>query len=193
MGVMKEKPTTIYGLKFECTSSACPEQYNIYKDGEPVAYFRFRYGSIEVHPQIEIFDPFSLEKTGHTIDFERTIYEKNFNNFDGEFNSEKQRQEYLMKVAREINEFIATGKTKSERTKKTRAKKNQLQMTADQAKILFDMIMNFDEDENEHVAVERKIPKARRLGKKEEQQWKPLKYNPPKIKTCELIEKPKGE
>lgn len=34
----------INGYQLECTCSACPEQYDVYKNGEAVGYLRLRHG-----------------------------------------------------------------------------------------------------------------------------------------------------
>jgi hypothetical protein len=36
------------GLILECTCMACPEQYEVFKNGEQVAYYRLRHGSFRV-------------------------------------------------------------------------------------------------------------------------------------------------
>ena len=41
-------PPVINGLLFTMTCGACPEQYDIFKDGQQVAYSRLRHGCLEV-------------------------------------------------------------------------------------------------------------------------------------------------
>lgn len=36
------------GLEIKMTSGACPEQYEIFKDGKQVAYYRLRHGEFRV-------------------------------------------------------------------------------------------------------------------------------------------------
>lgn len=36
------------GLEIKMTSGACPEQYEIFKDGQQVAYYRLRHGEFTV-------------------------------------------------------------------------------------------------------------------------------------------------
>lgn len=45
---MKACNCIIDGLVFKLTCSACPEQYDIFKDGKQVGYFRLRYGCLFV-------------------------------------------------------------------------------------------------------------------------------------------------
>ncbi len=45
-----DKPVSgvIHGLKFECTSGACPEQYDVYAGKVQVGYVRLRYGALSL-------------------------------------------------------------------------------------------------------------------------------------------------
>ena len=36
----------IYGLRFVCTCAACPEQYDVKKDGRQIGYVRLRFGGL---------------------------------------------------------------------------------------------------------------------------------------------------
>lgn len=38
------------GYEFRCTCLACPEQYDVFKDGKYVAYIRKRWGHLTVNP-----------------------------------------------------------------------------------------------------------------------------------------------
>lgn len=38
------------GYEFICTCSACPEQYDVFRDGEQIAYVRKRWGNLAVNP-----------------------------------------------------------------------------------------------------------------------------------------------
>lgn len=42
--------TLFRGYEFRCTSFACPEQYDVFKDSQYVAYVRKRWGNLSVHP-----------------------------------------------------------------------------------------------------------------------------------------------
>lgn len=37
-----------YGFEIQMTCSACPEQYDVFKDGHQVGYFRLRHGAFRV-------------------------------------------------------------------------------------------------------------------------------------------------
>ena len=39
----------IDGFRFDRTSLACPEQYDVYKDGKQVGYLRLRHGCFTVY------------------------------------------------------------------------------------------------------------------------------------------------
>lgn len=45
---MKPCDCVINGLEFTLTSLGCPEQYDIFKDGKQVGYFRLRHGWLSV-------------------------------------------------------------------------------------------------------------------------------------------------
>ena len=45
---LANKPIMIHGYKLVRTCYACPEQYDVFADGEMVAYFRLRHGSFRV-------------------------------------------------------------------------------------------------------------------------------------------------
>ena len=73
----------IKGLQFTETCSACPEQYDVYKDNIQIAYIRLRWGTLR------------CEVPDYT-----TIYEYNFDdNFQGCFYCEESRQYHLEKIA----------------------------------------------------------------------------------------------
>lgn len=76
------------GLVIKLTCGACPEQYEVFKDGEQVAYYRLRHG-------------------GFTVDYPscggQTIYE-DFPNGDGTFDENK-RLIYLTKALREVLKY----------------------------------------------------------------------------------------
>lgn len=48
---MSEFPTDIslYGMDLVNTCAACPEQYNVFKDGTQVGYLRLRHGTFRAH------------------------------------------------------------------------------------------------------------------------------------------------
>lgn len=45
---MKYSIDEIDGLRFVLTCSACPEQYDVFKGDEQIAYVRYRHGSLTV-------------------------------------------------------------------------------------------------------------------------------------------------
>lgn len=66
-----------YGLELKKTSSACPEQYEVFKDGVQVAYYRLRHGEFRVdHPTCLDETIFYAEPYGDGIfdDDERLIF-----------------------------------------------------------------------------------------------------------------------
>jgi len=73
------------GLEIKLTCGGCPEQYDVLKDGNKVAYLRLRHGEFSVrHP----------DASGEEI-----MYEEPFG--DGIFN-DNERLIYLSKAMREI-------------------------------------------------------------------------------------------
>lgn len=79
----------INGYKFVQTSSVCPEQYDVYKDYKRVAYIRLRWGDLTVSTS-----PWGAE-----------IYSHSFNDYQGSFETEKERTYYLRIIAKEIKKF----------------------------------------------------------------------------------------
>lgn len=101
----KDCITTIDGLDFHMTCEFCPEQYDIYKDGKQVAYFRLRYGSLKVEEIVN----------GDKWEFGTTICDYDLpksNGWEGEFRSKEERTRYLKWCAKWVNKFLETGKTK---------------------------------------------------------------------------------
>lgn len=65
------------GITLELTCSACPEQYDAFKDGEIVGYLRLRWGSFSVEcPDVggEMVYCASPEGDGSFYDGEREYY-----------------------------------------------------------------------------------------------------------------------
>ena len=86
----------INGYEFVLTCSACPEQYDVYKNGEYVAYVRLRYGMLTVTPT----------KNGE-IDWDaENIYEKQWHDrWLGNF-PEKERKPLMYNIAKTIDERL---------------------------------------------------------------------------------------
>jgi hypothetical protein len=66
-----------HGMEIVMTCGACPEQYEVFKDGSQVAYFRLRHGEFTVtYPDASGEEIFSVEPNGDgTFDEnERLIY-----------------------------------------------------------------------------------------------------------------------
>jgi hypothetical protein len=84
-----EKLFTRNGLKIEMTCSACPEQYDVFKDGRQVGYFRLRHGEFRVdYPEC----------------MEETIFEAQPNG-DGIFHNDE-RLNYMAKAMRALLEKL---------------------------------------------------------------------------------------
>jgi hypothetical protein len=74
-----------YGLTIKLTCGACPEQYEVFKDGVQVAYYRLRHGEFTVNfPDVMGEEIFSAEPNG-----------------DGTFD-ENERLKYLTKALRAV-------------------------------------------------------------------------------------------
>lgn len=73
------------GYTFDLTCGACPEQYDVYKDGEQVAYVRLRWGTLRV----------DVPDTGGT-----EIYSHEFEDeYKGCFDSDEERNYFLEEIA----------------------------------------------------------------------------------------------
>ena len=83
---------TIGDLRFICTCSMCPEQYDVVdREGKQVGYVRLRGGYFRVDC------PECLEET---------VYQDNsFGDLVGSFETENQRIDYLNRAAYHINEW----------------------------------------------------------------------------------------
>jgi hypothetical protein len=80
----------IHGLDFVQTCCACPEQYDVYRQGHRVGYVRLRFGILAAY-----VPTFSLVP-------ERLVYKHSFYDDDewlGEFHNEAERQRYLEEIA----------------------------------------------------------------------------------------------
>jgi hypothetical protein len=65
------------GLELQMTCSACPEQYDVFKDGKQVAYYRLRHGEFSVdYPECGGETIYEAEPSGDGIfdDNERLVY-----------------------------------------------------------------------------------------------------------------------
>ena len=79
----------VQGLEFDKTCSACPEQYDVYKDGKQVAYLRLRHGTFTVR----------------CPDVGGKIVYTSCPEGDGLF-EDHERDEFLDAAATEINEWL---------------------------------------------------------------------------------------
>jgi len=56
------------GLELKMTGNACPEQYEVFKDGKQVAYYRLRHGEFTIdHPTACEEEIFAAEPNGDGI------------------------------------------------------------------------------------------------------------------------------
>jgi hypothetical protein len=65
------------GLELKMTCGACPEQYDVFKDGKQVAYYRLRHGEFRVdYPECGGETIYEAEPSGDGIfyDNERLVY-----------------------------------------------------------------------------------------------------------------------
>lgn len=79
-------------LKFVCTCYACPEQYDVFKNGKQVGYVRLRWGGLVCeYPDV----------------FGEVIYSTEIGDgWTGEFRNEKERKKYLQIIANKIEERL---------------------------------------------------------------------------------------
>lgn len=83
---------TIKGLDFVQTCFACPEQYDVFSNGEQVCYVRLRWGSLYAE----------CPDVGGT-----TVYEADIGDGTaGIFESEDQRQYHLMQIAKAVKKWL---------------------------------------------------------------------------------------
>lgn len=81
----------IQGLEFEKTCTACPEQYDVFLEGEQVGYVRLRWGHLTVDcPDVNGVQVYSACPVGH-----------------GEFEDNEEREHYLSEVATAINDHLS--------------------------------------------------------------------------------------
>lgn len=76
-------------LKLVKTCERCPEQYDVLLNGEKVAYIRLRFGNLTA----EIGD-------------KEVYYHKFDNEFKGEFQTNEEREKYLLEILEVLNEQI---------------------------------------------------------------------------------------
>ena len=84
----------VKGLFFKKTCAACPEQYDVFKDGEQVGYVRLRHGCLRVDA------PSCGDQT--------ILYSEGVIG-DGEF-EESEREQWLNTIADKIHEHCASNK-----------------------------------------------------------------------------------
>lgn len=81
----------IRDYEFRLTCGACPEQYDVFKDGKQVAYIRLRWGQLRV----------DVPDAG-----DRTVYFYDFGvECKGVFNNEAERMKYLNSIADELDKL----------------------------------------------------------------------------------------
>ena len=88
------------GLKFEMTCPAFPEQYDVYKGDEYVAYVRLRWGELTVHPVLN-----------GEIEFTKEICSFDFDDLNGMFKNETERKQHLILCATKIIEWLLNGRS----------------------------------------------------------------------------------
>ena len=76
-------------FKLVKTCERCPEQYDVLLNGEKVAYIRLRFGNLTA----EIGD-------------KEVYYHKFDNEFKGEFQTNEEREKYLLEILEVLNEQI---------------------------------------------------------------------------------------
>lgn len=82
----------IKGLDFKKTCDACPEQYDVFKDGNQVGYVRLRWGGL------------SCRYPNHEGD---EIYSESFQDaWKGCFDDDNERNKYLLIIANELNNYL---------------------------------------------------------------------------------------
>lgn len=82
----------IKGLDFKQTCGACPEQYDVFKDGKQVGYVRLRWGGLSCrYPDYEGDE----------------IYAESFDDgWKGCFDDDNERNKYLLIIANELNNYL---------------------------------------------------------------------------------------
>lgn len=82
----------IKGLDFKQTCGACPEQYDVFKDGKQVGYVRLRWGGLSCrYPDYEGDE----------------IYSESFQDaWKGCFDDDNERNKYLLIIANELNNYL---------------------------------------------------------------------------------------
>lgn len=85
-------------LKFEwvCTCPACPEQYDVCVEDQPVAYVRLRWGKLTVNPYVD-----------DDIDWDTELYRHQFENgLKGCFDDEEETGKYQKEIEEVILKYI---------------------------------------------------------------------------------------
>lgn len=91
---------TKYAIEFKMTCPAYPEQYDVYKGDEYVAYVRLRWGELTVHP---VFNG--------EVEWTKEICSFDLDNLDGEFKNKIERMKHLKECAIKINEWLLNGRS----------------------------------------------------------------------------------
>ena len=82
----------IQDLEFKQTCGACPEQYDVFKDGKQVGYVRLRWGNL------------SCRYPDHNGD---AIYAESFDDaWKGGFDDANERNKYLLEIANALNNYL---------------------------------------------------------------------------------------
>jgi hypothetical protein len=82
------------GYELKMTCSACPEQYDVFKDGKEVGYIRLRFGNFTCSAV--------LENGGWS---EEEYHEKLDDEWSGCFDDDMERSRYLEKAIEWLNEY----------------------------------------------------------------------------------------
>jgi len=70
--IIIKKLYTKHGLEIKLTCDACPEQYEVFKDGVQVAYYRLRHGEFRVdHPSCGDETIYEAEPLGDGMFYEK--------------------------------------------------------------------------------------------------------------------------
>lgn len=83
-------------FKWVCTCPACPEQYDVCVEDQPVAYVRLRWGKLTVNPYVD-----------GDIDWNTELYRHQFENgLKGCFDDEEETGKYQKEIEEVILKYI---------------------------------------------------------------------------------------
>lgn len=88
------------GLEFKMTCPAFPEQYDVYKGNEYIAYVRLRWGELTVRPVLN-----------GEVEWTKEIFQCDLDNLDGKFENETERKQHLILCAVKIMEWLLSGRS----------------------------------------------------------------------------------